>query len=113
MLTGTPEQHAKNAKLQASTLAKLATDRAVYEPLISSAEEKALWETSSGLWERYGASDRQMTQLVEQGRAAEALALIGSREQLDQYNRMRESPGPDRGSESAPSPPPCRCSRTT
>jgi methyl-accepting chemotaxis protein len=92
-LGDTPEQRAGNAKLQATSLAKLAADRHVYEPLISSRDEKALWETFSELWTAYETSNREMVRLVEQGRVADALALIGSREQLDQYNRMREALG--------------------
>ena len=92
-LGDTPEQRAGNAKLQATSLAKLAADRLVYEPLISSRDEKALWETFSELWTAYETSNREMVRLVEQGRVADALALIGSREQLDQYNRMREALG--------------------
>ncbi|MCJ2099302.1 methyl-accepting chemotaxis protein [Methylobacterium sp. E-046] len=93
MLTfnATPEQRADNQTLQATAMAKLAADRTIYEPMISSPEERALWETFGGLWARYEASNRTMSQLLEQGRPAEALALIGSREQLDLYNRMRDA----------------------
>ncbi|WP_210031314.1 methyl-accepting chemotaxis protein [Methylobacterium sp. PvR107] len=93
MLTynATPEQRADNQKLQAAVMAKLAADRAIYEPMIASPEERSLWQTFGRLWTRYEASYRTMTQLLEQGQPAEALALIGSRDQLDMYNRMREA----------------------
>ncbi|QGY01303.1 HAMP domain-containing protein [Methylobacterium mesophilicum SR1.6/6] len=91
----TPEQRADNQNLQATAMAKLAADRAIYEPMISSPEERALWEAFSGLWAQYEESNRAMAQLLEQGRPAEALALIGSRAQLDLYNRMREALGSD------------------
>ena len=93
MLTynATPEQRADNQTLQATAMAKLAADRALYEPMIASPEERALWATFGALWTQYEASNRTMTQLLEQGQPAEALALIGGRDQLDMYNRMREA----------------------
>jgi methyl-accepting chemotaxis protein len=90
-LSDTPERQAENQKQYDAALAKLARDRKVYEPLIASPEEQALYDGFNTLWTAYAASSAEAQRLVAAGRAPEALALIGSRAQLALYTELREA----------------------
>ena len=57
-----------------------------YEPLISSAEEKALYDAFSSTWLRYIEQEEHVRTLMKQGNKAEALALLTS-EEMGSLNR--------------------------
>ncbi|MCJ2132693.1 methyl-accepting chemotaxis protein, partial [Methylobacterium sp. J-026] len=90
-LSDTPEQHAANAAQYAAARAKVAADRKIYEPMIASPEEQALYDGFATLWTAYEASGSEAARLVSAGRASEGLALIGSRDELALYTRMGET----------------------
>ena len=65
---------------------RLAKARQVYEPLISSAEERRLYEAFSAHWNRYEAVEAEAFHLIERGRSNEAIALNALPENIQIYN---------------------------
>ncbi|MET0369056.1 MAG: MCP four helix bundle domain-containing protein, partial [Methylobacterium sp.] len=74
-----------------------ALDRArrTYEPLISSAEERTLYEAFSSAWSRYDVIGHEAMTLAEAGRAAEGARLMADPANIDLYNAARVTLGKD------------------
>ncbi len=70
--------------------AKLAQARKIYEPMISSADERSLYEAFVSNWRRYEATEAQAIQFVEGGQSSKAFALIAKPENIQIYNDARE-----------------------
>ena len=76
LLSDTAEHRAINESNLAATHAKLREARTAYEPLISSAEERRLYEAFATSWTAFEGKDGDVRRLMEAGRAPEALALL-------------------------------------
>lgn len=75
-----PQALAENEKGLKTALKNLNDLRDTYESLISSTEERAIYTQFTLLWSRYTESQRQVIDLMNAGRKAEALALTISAE---------------------------------
>jgi methyl-accepting chemotaxis protein len=82
----TPQALAENEAGLKTAMKTLDGLRRTYEPLISSAEEKALYDTFTPLWTRYGEGQQQVIDLMKAGRKADALALTTSAAMADLNN---------------------------
>ena len=76
----TPQTLAENGKSLEESHRGLDALRRGYEPLISSAEERALYDAFAASWKRYTDQETQVRALMDSGRKAEALALVTSTE---------------------------------
>ncbi|MEA1831320.1 methyl-accepting chemotaxis protein [Methylobacterium durans] len=76
----TPQALADNGKALDDSHRSLDALRRTYEPLISSSEERALYDAFQASWKRYTDQETQARGLMEAGRKAEALALVTSSE---------------------------------
>ncbi|MCJ2069125.1 methyl-accepting chemotaxis protein [Methylobacterium sp. J-030] len=90
-LSTTPELRAENERLHAEAIAKLAEHRKVYEPMIASPEEQALYDAFGKLWITYETASRAAAALVAAGRMGDALTTIGNPDALMLYNHLREA----------------------
>ncbi|WP_156394141.1 MCP four helix bundle domain-containing protein, partial [Methylobacterium sp. Leaf94] len=82
----TPQALAENEAGLNTALKTLDGLRRTYEPLISSAEEKALYDTFAPLWSRYTEGQQKVIDLMKAGRQADALALTTSAAMADLNN---------------------------
>ncbi|CAO4176111.1 Methyl-accepting chemotaxis protein [Methylorubrum populi] len=73
---------ADNEKSVRTSQAALAALRRAYEPLISSSEERALYDRFSATWATYGQRVEEIVTLMRAGRRSEALALLAGPETL-------------------------------
>ncbi|TGD96422.1 methyl-accepting chemotaxis protein [Methylobacterium nonmethylotrophicum] len=76
------QQLVEHRKMYLSVVEKVAALRARYEPMISSSEERTLYEQFSRAWARYEEIGRRAVTLMEADRSKEALAEIVSPEML-------------------------------
>ncbi|GLS68210.1 methyl-accepting chemotaxis protein [Methylobacterium tardum] len=90
-MAGTSERRADNARDLADALAASAAARKAYEPLISSDEERRLYDVFVAAWDRYESVGREAMRLAEGGQAAEGLALISRPENISLYNDVRNA----------------------
>ncbi len=90
-IAGSPEQRADNTRQMADALATLTTARTAYEPLISSDEERKLYDAFAATWSRYEAVSRDAMRLADEGHTAEGLALISRPENINLYNDVRQT----------------------
>ena len=86
----TNAQLADNEAQLAASHATLAAARKAYEPMISTPEERALYDSFAGAWSRFERADGEMRRLIGSGQRASALALIGSPDTVNLYNEIRE-----------------------
>jgi methyl-accepting chemotaxis protein len=82
----TPQALAENEAGLKKALDALDGLRRTYEPLISSAEEKAIYDSFTPLWTRYAEGQQRVIGLMKAGRTTEALALTTSPEMADLNN---------------------------
>ncbi|MCJ2079673.1 methyl-accepting chemotaxis protein [Methylobacterium sp. J-090] len=82
----TPQALDKNEAGLRTSLKTLDGLRRAYEPLISSNEEKGIYDTFTPLWTRYVESQETVIGLMKAGRKADALALTVSSEMSDLNN---------------------------
>ncbi len=87
----TPATVAADEKELAAAIGKLQGLRKTYEPLISSPEERRLYEAFGEAWARYEAIGREAMAMAVQGQNREALALMGQRETVAVFNEIREA----------------------
>ncbi len=78
----TPELLAANEKSVRVSQKALADLRKAYEPLISSPEERAIYERFSATWATYSARLEEIIGLMQAGRKDEALTLLASADTL-------------------------------
>ncbi|TXN71896.1 methyl-accepting chemotaxis protein [Methylobacterium sp. WL6] len=90
-IAGSAEQRAKNAADMTEALAALGHARKAYEPMISSAEERASYDAFAAAWDRYEAVGQEAMRLAEDGRPGEGLAMIGRPENIGLYNEVRQA----------------------
>ncbi|MCJ2080149.1 methyl-accepting chemotaxis protein [Methylobacterium sp. J-090] len=74
-----------------AALDSMAQVRKRYEPMISSPEERALYERFSKLWDAYQQTSRHMLGQMEAGRQQDALAELAHPETLKLYTDMSEA----------------------
>ncbi|WP_162240997.1 MCP four helix bundle domain-containing protein, partial [Methylobacterium sp. Leaf104] len=82
----TPQALAENEAGLKTSLKTLDGLRRTYEPLIGSAEEKAIYDAFTPLWMRYIEGQQRVIDLMNAGRKADALALTTSAEMADLNN---------------------------
>ncbi|TNC13408.1 HAMP domain-containing protein [Methylobacterium terricola] len=87
------QQLIEHRRMYLLVLEQVAAIRARYEPLISSPEERALYEQFSRAWAQYEAIGRRAVTLVEADRPREALAEIVAPEMLKLSLAMGEAIG--------------------
>ncbi|TXN47625.1 methyl-accepting chemotaxis protein [Methylobacterium sp. WL7] len=75
----------------AVTLTQLAERRKTYERLISTPEERGLYDAFAALWSRYEQIDGAMRRLIASGKQAEALAQLGGPDTVKIYDDARAS----------------------
>ncbi|MGU3540017.1 methyl-accepting chemotaxis protein [Methylobacterium sp. A54F] len=90
-LSTTPVQLTENEAQLAATLTQVAEARRIYEPLISSAEERAQYETFVASWTRFERVSADAARLALAGQRADALTLIGNPDNVALYNDVREA----------------------
>ena len=90
-LSDTPAHLAENEASLAATHAMLETTRKVYEPLISSPEERAIYESFAADWGQFERADREMRRLMEEGRQAAALAMMSGPAMVKLYDGARSA----------------------
>ena len=88
-LSDTPAHLAGNEASLAATHAKLSDARRVYEPLITSAEERAVYEAFAAAWSRFERVDAEMRRLMENGQQAAALATMSGPDVVKLYDEAR------------------------
>ncbi|MGU3388935.1 methyl-accepting chemotaxis protein [Methylobacterium sp. D53M] len=88
-LSDTPAQLADNEAKLVVTHDKLAQARKIYEPLISSAEERSLYDAFTTAWTRFEQADIEMRHLMEAGQQQAALKLMSSIETAKLYDEAR------------------------
>lgn len=76
MLSTTAERRAANESNLAATFAKLREARISYEPLISSPEERSLYESFAASWVKFERTDSEVRRLIANDQQAEAAALL-------------------------------------
>ena len=82
----TPQALEKNEAGLRNSLKTLDGLRRAYEPLISSPEEKGIYDTFKPLWTRYVEGQENVIGLMKSGRKADALALTVGAEMADLNN---------------------------
>ncbi|WP_289015495.1 methyl-accepting chemotaxis protein [uncultured Methylobacterium sp.] len=82
---------AANRQQYEVALEGLAQARKRYEPMITSVEERALYERFSGLWDAYQQTSRHLLGLMEAGQQKEALAELANADTLKIYTDMGEA----------------------
>ncbi|GJE57507.1 hypothetical protein EKPJFOCH_4023 [Methylobacterium thuringiense] len=90
-LSGSPAQYAENDAQLGDTLTKVAQARKTYEPLITSPEERALYEEFTALWNHFDSITAEMRDLARAGQTAAAATLLGKPENVNNYNMMRDT----------------------
>jgi len=73
LLRGDIEHRQESIQYLAKSVAKFEEARAVYVPLISSPEEKALYEEFAKVWSDYLDESKKLVSLIDQGKIAEAM----------------------------------------
>ncbi|MCJ2119265.1 methyl-accepting chemotaxis protein [Methylobacterium sp. J-001] len=89
ILSDTPAHLAENEAKLATTHEKLAQARKTYEPLISSKEERALYDAFASAWRRFEQVDAEMRRLMEAGQQPAALKLMSAPETANLYDEAR------------------------
>ncbi|SDN65108.1 methyl-accepting chemotaxis protein [Methylobacterium phyllostachyos] len=90
-LSGSPEQRAETDRLLTEAVAALAGTRRVYEPLISSVEERTLYDAFGVAWERYQTVGREAVRLADAGQPSEGVRLMSTPANIDLYNAVRDT----------------------
>jgi methyl-accepting chemotaxis protein len=86
-----PQTLAANQGLYEAAVENVAAGRRRYEPMISSSEERALYERFSGSWDRYQEASRHLAGLLKAGRQQDALAELTRADVLQIYNDLGET----------------------
>ncbi|NEU12629.1 HAMP domain-containing protein [Methylobacterium sp. BTF04] len=88
-LSDTPARVEENEGKLAVAHGELAKARKVYEPLISSPEERAFYEAFATAWSEYERVDTQMRHLMATGNHPAATDLMSGRETVALFDRIR------------------------
>ncbi|MCJ2068411.1 methyl-accepting chemotaxis protein [Methylobacterium sp. J-030] len=88
-LSDTPAHLAENEAKLAATHDKLTEARRAYEPLISSNEERAIYDAFASAWKRFEQDDVGMRRLMEEGQQSTALKLMTAPEAANLYDEAR------------------------
>ena len=88
-LSNTAADLTQNEASLAATHATLAAARKVYVPLITSPEERAIYESFAASWNQFERTDLEMRRLMEEGKRDAALALMGGPAAVKLYDDVR------------------------
>ncbi|MBP32427.1 methyl-accepting chemotaxis protein [Methylobacterium sp.] len=88
-LSDTPSRLVENETKLAATHDKLSEVRKAYEPLISSPEERAIYDAFASAWNRFEQADAEMRRLMEAGQQPAALKLMSAPETANLYDQAR------------------------
>ncbi|MCJ2050498.1 MCP four helix bundle domain-containing protein, partial [Methylobacterium sp. J-070] len=89
-LSDTPTHLAENEAKLAATHDKLTQARRAYEPLISSNEERAIYDAFASVWKHFEQADAEMRRLMETGQQSSALKLMTAPETANLYDEARD-----------------------
>ncbi|MHB2205878.1 methyl-accepting chemotaxis protein [Methylobacterium sp. CM6257] len=89
LLSDTPEHRSANEANLASTHAKLSEARRVYEPFITTVEERNLYDAFGSSWSKFEQADGDVRRLINAGRQQEALAMLSEPEVVALYDGAR------------------------
>ena len=82
---------ADNQSQLAEAKGKVEKARQVYEPLISSNEERVLYKSFIEAWDRYRAVGEEAMQLAGNGRNQDGMALLSKPENINLFNAARQT----------------------
>ncbi|MCJ2033580.1 methyl-accepting chemotaxis protein [Methylobacterium sp. J-068] len=85
------QKFAANRQQYEGALDSMAQARKRYEPMISSPEERGIYERFASLWDAYQQTSRHMLGLIETGRQTEALAELAHPDTLKLYTDLSEA----------------------
>ena len=88
-LSDTPAKLTGNEASLVATHDKLAQARKAYEPLITSKEERALYDAFVSAWTRFEQADAEMRRLMEGGQQPAAIRLMTAPETASLYDEAR------------------------
>ncbi|MCJ2011767.1 methyl-accepting chemotaxis protein [Methylobacterium sp. J-076] len=88
-LSDTPAHLAENEAALAATHDALAAARRVYEPMILSLEERAIYDAFAVAWSSFARADAQTRHLMEAGQKSEAVSLLSGPEAVRFYDEAR------------------------
>ncbi|WP_345819771.1 methyl-accepting chemotaxis protein [Methylobacterium fujisawaense] len=89
LLSDTPQHRMTNAANLAETHAQLLRARRAYVPLISTAEERKLYDAFAASWSRFEQADHEALRLLESGQEREARALLVNSDVVGMYDTAR------------------------
>jgi methyl-accepting chemotaxis protein len=89
LLSDTPEKRAKNDDILAATLDGLRQAKRAYEAVITTPEERRLYEAFSESWAKFERADGEVRRLLAAGHQPEALALLSSPATVALYDEAR------------------------
>ncbi|MCJ2069656.1 methyl-accepting chemotaxis protein [Methylobacterium sp. J-030] len=89
LLSNTPEKRSENEANLAATHANLREARKAYETLISTPEERALYDTFAVSWANFERVDGDARRFMEAGQSQEARALLIKSEVVALYDQAR------------------------
>ena len=89
ILSDTPTHLAENETKLTASHDKLAEARKAYEPLITSSEERTLYDAFATRWKRFEQADAEMRHLMEAGQQPDALKLMSGPETANLYDEAR------------------------
>lgn len=89
LLSDTPEHRAANEANLAKTHAQFLDARRAYEPLISTPEERSLYDAFDESWTPFERADREVRRLMEAGLQQDAKALLIKPEVVALYDSAR------------------------
>ena len=90
-VSGSAEQRAETKRQLTEADANLAAARKAYELLISSTEERTLYNRFEAAWERYEVVGREAARLADVGQAADGTRLMSAPANINLYNEVRDT----------------------
>jgi methyl-accepting chemotaxis protein len=89
LLSNTPEKRATNDDNLAGTHDRMRQARQAYEPMITTPEERSLYEAFAETWTKFERADAEVRRLLASGQQAESLALLSSPAVVALYDDSR------------------------
>ena len=89
LLSDSPEHHTKNVANLVGTHDRLREARGAYEPLITTPDERTLYDAFTRAWTTFERVDGEVRRLMAAGQQPEALALLSSPATVTLYDEAR------------------------
>ncbi|MGU3285136.1 methyl-accepting chemotaxis protein [Methylobacterium mesophilicum] len=91
IISDTAEKLVESDRQMTEAVAGLAQARKTYEPLISSTEERTLYDAFGTAWDRYAAVGREAARLIDIGQASDAARLMSAPTNINLFNEVRDT----------------------